>query len=98
MQTVKIICPVCGREYLPEEIFVPSKPSSIVRDNNGKIISYVGDSFSLEEQYCCDCCNTTFRVIGYTRFSTDVAPIVESKDIFNEEYTTKFQKMSLAEE
>ena len=37
----KIVCPVCGAEYLQSEIFVPDgiigKPTDIVKNKKGKI-------------------------------------------------------------
>ena len=99
MQFSKIVCPVCGREYLPEEIFVPCKPKNIVRDN-GKILGYTGDSFNLKETYKCDGCDATLRILGCVKFMVDIAPAQEDnlKYFFNEEYTSKFQRMRLAEE
>ena len=42
----KIVCPQCGMEYLPAEIYLPNyllgKPTRIVRDENGKILDYDG--------------------------------------------------------
>lgn len=95
-----IVCPVCGREYLPEEIFLKSEmygnPKAIVRDDEDKkIIRYSGDSVNLYETYQCDKCDTLLRVTGRLNFMTD---IISKKEDFSEEYVSKFKKVSLAED
>ena len=61
-----IKCPYCGREYLPCEIFYPDdllgNASDIVKDENGKILSYEGTNMNLKEEYTCDWCNKSFTV------------------------------------
>lgn len=69
-----IRCPHCGREYLPEEIFLPGEffgqPRNIVR-NNGKIIYFDGKSLNTSETYNCDECGKDFKVEAYITFNTD---------------------------
>ena len=63
---VVITCPICGREYLPAEIFVPNsffgKPTNIDRFTNGEIEVYDGSSMDTAEEYTCDNCGETFVV------------------------------------
>lgn len=61
-----VTCPVCGREYLLSEIFIPAylltKAEFIKRDMNGKIIDYVGMPAELTECYTCDQCDSVLKV------------------------------------
>lgn len=71
----KIICPYCGAEYLPSEIYVPSaffgKPSLIIKDDDGKLSDiYNSDLMDLKEEYICDKCNHTFFVEANISFNT----------------------------
>ena len=90
-----IICPVCGREYLPEEIFTRKsmygKPQHIVRNEYGKILSFEGSSAFLEETYMCDKCDAFFRVNGKMVFNSTVAV----KPDVSDEYTSKLVKTTL---
>ena len=69
----KIICPKCGREYLPAEIYYPKeffgRPQDIDRID-GKIDSFEGTSMNLEETYQCDSCNCTFNTVAKISFKT----------------------------
>lgn len=76
---MKIVeCPVCGRQYLPSEIFFPScvfgGPSYIERDDAGKIVHVIGTDMILFERYDCDNCNSTFEVSIDIKFSSKVPP------------------------
>lgn len=87
-----IECPHCGYEYLPAEIFIPKyyfgNPSSIVRTEQGKLVSYEGTSVDLFEKYTCDNCNNEFRIVSKLQLTTeDIVP-----DKFNEEYVTKIDR------
>lgn len=68
-----IVCPRCGREYLPAEIYYPDnflgKPQDIERVNN-KVEGFTGKSMDLEETYICDSCNTKFKVTATVKFKT----------------------------
>ena len=92
-----ITCPVCGREYLPEEIFLRNEmyghPKAVVRDDKGKIIGFSGTTAHFYETYICDGCDTPFRVNGSLSFRADVAPVSK----FEEEYVSKFERVKLSE-
>ena len=90
-----IICPNCGAEYLPAEIFLPDsflgKPETINKNSRGEIIYYSGESMSLEEKYVCDYCNKTFKVNGKIQFNAII-----NKDVdFDEDYSTPLKKKGL---
>ena len=81
-----IKCPVCGAEYLPEEIFYPdsvfNKNLKVVRDEEGKIVFFnKNESFNLEEEFECEHCGTLFRVKGDTKFKVEAL----KEEIFEEE-------------
>lgn len=70
-----IICPHCGAEYLPSEIYYPDKflgkPHDIDKVNSGKIDNFLGKSMDLEESYQCDFCDTKFRVTAKVQFKVE---------------------------
>ncbi len=84
-----IKCPICGAEYLPEEIFYPdsvfNKNLNVVRDEEGKIVFVNEDSFCLTEEFECEHCGATFLTKGKVNFQTD---LVKEED-FEEETTVK---------
>lgn len=84
---VTIKCPHCGWEYLPCEIFYPDdmlgKVSDVMRDDNGKVLFFNGESLNLKEEFVCDNCGTTFTVEGIINFKTK-----EVKDSFEDDWTT----------
>lgn len=84
-----IICPKCGREYLPAEIYLPNqflgRPNSILRFNNGKIDTFDGTSMNLDETYICDNCDTEFKVSAKVQFKTQVV----KKNDFSQAYVTR---------
>lgn len=94
-----ITCPVCGREYLPAEIFLPSvffgKPVDIDRDSTGRIEAYDGTTMNTEEDYVCDNCGATFTVEAAVKFKTKERKIID----FNPVYTSsiKSRKILLSE-
>ena len=69
-----IVCPKCGREYLPAEVYYPNqflgRPRDINKLNNGKIESFDGQTMNLEETFVCDGCNTAFKAIATVKFRT----------------------------
>lgn len=79
-----IICPTCGMEYLPAEIYNPSaffgKPKCIIRDDNNKIEHIIGNSIDCREQYICDNCDKPFSVIAKISFVSKV------EDDFSDEH------------
>ena len=86
-----IICPHCGREYLPSEIYLPNsflgKANTVIRDIYGHIDTFFGKSMDLKETYVCDKCNKKFSVFAKVTFKTDIVT-----DEFNEEYTSRINK------
>ena len=77
-------CPKCGYEYLPAEIFTRAflgKPDNIVRDDDGKIISFEGTTMDLSEVYNCDKCGCDFDIIAKPNFTTS-----ENKELLFDEY------------
>lgn len=87
-----IICPVCGCEYLPIEIFVPSsffgKLNFIRRDENGKIKYFLGEEPDYIEYFKCGNCNNTFKIFANIQYNTQI----EDKLNFNMLYETKLEK------
>lgn len=83
---VKIVCPHCGYEYLPAEIFYPTSvfddPGTIVRNEKGKIEFFSGKNIELIESFVCDKCGCEFEVEGKVEFNTQL----KVRDIFSEEY------------
>lgn len=86
-----IICPYCGREYLPSEIFLPKSflgdARSIVRTTAGKIDTFFGKSMDLKEEYECDKCQGKFSVGARVSFYTK-----KIDTSFSEEYRSKINK------
>ena len=89
-----IKCPHCGAEYMAAEIFLPDsllgKPHDIVKDDNGKIKSFLGKDMNLSESYRCDYCNKKFAVQASIKFNADS----KTKD-FDNKYKTKLTKPGL---
>jgi DNA-directed RNA polymerase subunit RPC12/RpoP len=87
-KTNYIICPKCGAEYLPAEIFYPDvvlgNPENIIKDKKGKIEFFIGESVNLTEEYTCYTCNCKFLVEGSVKFNTKESP----KSKFDEDYKT----------
>ena len=89
-----IICPHCGAEYLPCELYLPNSflghPSEIQKDSDGKIINIFGKDMDLNEFYRCDYCNKKFTVSAKIKFIVDS----NTKD-FDNQYKTKLTKPGL---
>lgn len=88
-----IVCPHCGYQYLPAEIYLPNvflgKPEDILRESiSGEIQDYFGNSMNLDEKYICDNCNQPFEVHAKIQFNT------EGVD-FNKPHKTVIKKQSL---
>ena len=86
---VRIRCPHCNAEYIPEEIFYPNsvfnKNIKVIRDEVGKIVLIEGEySFDLNESFECECCGEVFSVLGEAKFSTSL-----KEDKFEEETIIK---------
>lgn len=90
-----IKCPKCGREYLLEEIYSPyglfGRPKNIVKDTDGKIISFEGDTIDTEETFTCEKCECTFDV--ELRITADTKVNVEQD--FSEDYSVPIYKERL---
>lgn len=90
----KIICPVCGAEYTFQEIFIPSNfmgnITNVNRDNNGKIIDYIGKDMDLKESYRCDYCDCKFNITASIDFICK-SPVVD----FKKEHKTKLNRPQL---
>ena len=83
-----IVCPKCGAEYLPAEVFYPDEvfgnPENIVKDKKGKIEFFIGESINLTEEFTCYSCNCKFTVEGSIKFTTKESSRVK----FDEDYKT----------
>lgn len=84
-----ITCPICGREYLPAEIYIPKaffgNPNSIQRDIEGKIIDFDGNTIDSVETFYCEKCNKPFSVNAKILFDTKSNIAID----FDEDYTRK---------
>lgn len=89
---VRIRCPKCGAEYLPAEIFMPDdflgRPRNVLRDSDGHIEFYEGQSLGLDETYTCDKCGCVFDVHGTVSFSSSE----KATDCDNGDYVTVIHK------
>lgn len=90
-----IVCPCCGREYLPAEIFMPNsflgKPSNIIKTRDGKIDVFIGQSMDLQETYICDKCLKPFKVTAKVQFKSEYQPNID----FNSTHTTSLKEDKL---
>lgn len=84
----KIICPNCGAEYLPVEIFIPQSffgnIKDVERDEHGKIIEFIGDDMDIKESYKCDYCSKKFTIDTNVEFNVE-----SSSASIDSTYTTK---------
>lgn len=73
-KTTIIKCPHCGCEYLPCEIFLPKDflgtSRNVVKDDEGKILSFDKASMDTHEEYICDKCGKLFKVDAKVEFTT----------------------------
>jgi len=97
---LKIICPKCGREYLPSEIYLPNnflgKAKEVYRDESGKVIGFDGIDMDLKETYTCDFCNYTFDVEATIDFQTKL----NARHDFDDDYSSTIyeDRISLKED
>lgn len=84
----KIVCPYCGQNYLPGEIYIPDcfvgRPTYVEKDCYGKIL-YTDSHKSemdLKETYTCDKCNKTFKVSAVVQFRTEKKEELNAKQPF----------------
>ncbi len=91
-----IICPHCGREYLPAEIYIPNQffgtPEDIDRDAAGRIEVYDGEPMNLLEEYTCDGCGKTFEVSAQVQFKT----VISEHSDFDEPYTSPIRSARIS--
>lgn len=87
-----IVCPYCGAEYLPAEIFYPDefmgKPSRIEKDEKGKIQIAPNSDMNLKESYVCDYCGHKLYVTAKVEFKAEIHTLPNS-------HITKFKKSNL---
>ena len=88
---LKIVCPNCGAEYLPAEIFYPNeffgKPATIEKTSAGKIQFFTGTTLNTQETYTCDYCKRKMRIKADIDFKAYVQQI--------DNHVTKFTKSNL---
>lgn len=69
-----IKCPYCNYEYVPSEIYMPNeflgKPKNVYRDVDGRI-EKADDEQHLEETFCCESCNKTFKVSAKIEYESE---------------------------
>ena len=91
----KIICPTCGAEYLPCEIYINKyfigNCKNIVKDKEGKIINYFGTPLDLKEKYICDYCDKSFKVTTKVNFTAET----DTKSDFTDDYTSNIYGQQL---
>lgn len=87
-EEILIKCPHCGCEYLPCEIFYPNeflgKSYDIVKDENGKIITYSGKNMNKNEEFVCEHCGKEFEVCAQVFFDA-----LSRENIFDEDFVEK---------
>ena len=93
MKKTVIVCPNCGAEYLPQEIYIPNeffgRATYIERDEKThQITDVIGSSVDLDESYTCNFCNTPFSVTAKISFNTKL----DVRRNFDEDYATIITK------
>ena len=90
---IKIVCPKCGTQYLPGEIYLPKaflgQPKKVTKDFAGRILDFQGSTMDTRETYICDKCDCKFSVRAQVQFYT------EAKETTN---TTQPFKMKIGKE
>lgn len=71
----QIVCPKCGCEYLPAELFIKDSflgnPSNIIKGSKGEIISFYGSDMDLEaDTFVCEKCGQAFKTEATITFKT----------------------------
>lgn len=91
---IKIVCPSCGAEYLPQEIYIPNSffgdIKHLEKDENGKITDFIGEPMDFKESYKCDFCSRKFYIMADVKFDTE-----SNYNTFETTYVTKISKPSL---
>ena len=90
-----IICPHCGFQYLPGEVYDPKhflgQPKDIVRNNIGEVLGHEGIVMDPNESYVCENCGTelhitakvSFNVITKEDKATNAVPEIIKPSLFN---------------
>jgi len=90
--TPMIVCPTCGQEYLPVEVFIPEaffgNPKEIMKSDSGKVDFVVGDGMDLSERFICEGCNTKLKINAELTFNVEV----DDSNSAEEEYISSFNK------
>ena len=90
--TPKIVCPVCGQEYQPVEVFIPDdffgKPKDIIKKDNGKIDFITGTDMNMSESFVCENCGAHLKIDARLYFDIKV----DDTNDFSKNYTTKINK------
>lgn len=83
-----IICPHCGFQYLPGEIYDPKhflgQPKDIVRNNIGEILGYEGIMMDTNETYICEHCNNELKIKAKVSFIVNdkkVTPLQKEPEV-----------------
>lgn len=86
---IVIKCPHCGYEYLPSEIYYANdflgSPKNIIKDDDGTITYFGGESMNLEEEYVCDNCDHKFKIVANVSFDAEE---VKEEDNWEDSSTT----------
>lgn len=89
-----ISCPKCGKQYLPAEIFIPNcvfgKPDLILRNTENEIVDMTGITPDKDETYCCDNCNTTFRISLKMKFTATIDDSIDFSDEYADSMKSRF--------
>lgn len=84
-----IICPNCGKEYFPGEIYLPKyflgQPKQVERDVYGKIVYNEGIDQDTNETFVCDECNKKFKVWADINYNVTL----DERTDFNTDYISK---------
>jgi len=99
--TPTIVCPICGQEYFPSEVFYPDKvfgnAKEVVKDDSGKISFVIGEDMDLDEEYTCDNCGAKMKIHANINF--EVTTNTDEQE--EEEFVSSFEaakKITLPEE
>ncbi len=92
-KTPTIVCPICGQEYKPAEIYIPNeffgKPKEIIKNTSGKVDFLIGSDMNLDEYYICDNCFTPLKIHANLTFNV----VANTDKNFNEDYVSSYKKI-----
>ena len=91
MRTNIIKCPNCGCEYLPGEIYVGKAfigaPINVKKDSLGRVTEVIGSDMDTVEYFCCDNCDTPFKIEATVSFETTTLSEQEFKEALSPRIT-----------